>query len=215
MLLTGRASTSIPIALRSITRIKDNNMDELIYENDNACDTDKPVNGSVGGCTVDMLHTPSKRDVKFMRAALAALELCPKDEVPVAAVVVCGDEIIGVGVNRRNTDNDPAAHAEIVAIREAAKKLGRWNLAECELYVTLEPCVMCAGAIVYSRIKRVVYGAKDLRFGACGTALNIADNPVLNHRAEIVGGVLEEQCLTPIQSFFKDKRKKNADKRGV
>lgn len=148
------------------------------------------------------------RDEKFMRAAIDELKNCPDCEVPVAAVIVAGDEIIATGVNRREADNDGTAHAEIVAIRSAAKKLGRWNLSECELYVTLEPCVMCAGAIVYSRIKRVVFGAYDKRFGACGSALNIAQNDKLNHRAEIVGGVLERECLSPIQSFFKARRNK-------
>lgn len=148
-----------------------------------------------------------ERDINFMRATLDVLKSCPADEVPVAAIVVLGDEVIASAVNGRNTDNDPTAHAEVVAIRAAAKKLKRWNLADCELYVTLEPCVMCAGAIVYSRIKRVVFGAYDLRFGACGTQLNIAQNEKLNHRAEIVGGVLEGECLAPIQAFFKAKRK--------
>ena len=149
----------------------------------------------------------SERDVKFMRAALDALKDCPDCEVPVAAVVVCGDEVVCAGVNRREADSDPTAHAEVVAIRAAAKKLGRWNLSDCELYVTLEPCVMCAGAIVYSRISRVVYGAHDLRFGACGSAVNIAQNEKLNHRAEIIGGVLQADCPAPIQAFFKAKRK--------
>lgn len=152
--------------------------------------------------------SPSERDTKFMTEALHALETCPTCEVPVAAILVCGDDIVGVGVNRRETDNDPTAHAEVVAIRDAAKKLGRWNLSDCELFVTLEPCVMCAGAIVYSRVKRVVFGAYDLRFGACGTALNIAQNDKLNHRAEIVGGVLEDMCLRPIRDFFKARRNK-------
>lgn len=151
----------------------------------------------------------SERDVKFMRVALDVLKSeCPEIEVPVAAIVVLDGEVIAKGVNGRNTYNDPTAHAEVVAIREAAKKLGRWNLSDCELYVTLEPCAMCAGAIVYSRIKRVVFGAYDLRFGACGTALNVAQNEKLNHRAEIVGGVLESECLTPIQQFFKARRKR-------
>lgn len=149
----------------------------------------------------------TERDEKFMRAALDALKGCPECEVPVAAVVVCGDEIIATGVNLRETDADPTAHAEVVAIRNAAKVLGRWNLSDCELFVTLEPCVMCAGAIVYSRIKRVVYGAKDLRFGACGTVLDIADNDKLNHRASVTGGVLETECIEPIKSFFKARRK--------
>ncbi|MCH5156045.1 MAG: tRNA adenosine(34) deaminase TadA [Clostridiales bacterium] len=153
-----------------------------------------------------------ERDIKFMRAALETLKSCPKEEVPVAAIVVLGDEIISTGVNGRNTDNDPTAHAEVVAIRAAAKKLKRWNLSDCELFVTLEPCVMCAGAVVYSRIKRIVFGAFDLRFGACGTVLNIAQNEKLNHRAEqIVGGVLEKECLAPIQEFFKAKRKLKED----
>lgn len=150
----------------------------------------------------------SEHDIKFMRRVLDVMKNCSTDEVPVAAIVVCGDEVVGVGVNRRELDNDPTAHAEIVAIREAAAKLGRWNLSDCELYVTLEPCVMCAGAIVYSRIKRVVFGAFDLRFGGCGTALNVAANDKLNHRAEILGGVLEPECLAPIQEFFREKRKK-------
>ena len=149
-----------------------------------------------------------ERDEKLMRLAIDALSECLDDEVPVAAVIVCGDEVVSTAVNRRETDKDPTAHAEVVAIRDAAKKLGRWNLSDCELFVTLEPCVMCAGAIVYSRIRRVVYGAKDLRFGACGTALNVANCDKLNHRAEIVGGVLEPECLAPIQSFFKKRRNK-------
>ncbi|MDE7463929.1 MAG: tRNA adenosine(34) deaminase TadA [Clostridiales bacterium] len=151
----------------------------------------------------------TERDEKYMRLALAALDECPKVEVPVAAIVVCGDEVVGVGVNRRETDVDPTAHAEVVAIRAAAKKLGRWNMSDCELFVTLEPCVMCAGAIVYSRIPRVVYGAKDIRFGACGSALDVTSCEKLNHRAKTVGGVLEQECLAPIQAFFKARRGKN------
>lgn len=157
--------------------------------------------------TNENLKEFDERDVKFMRVTLDVLKSCPEDEVPVAAIVVLGDEVISTAVNGRNTEFDPTAHAEVVAIRAAAKKLKRWNLSDCELFVTLEPCVMCAGAIVYSRIKRVVFGAYDLRFGACGTALNIAQNEKLNHRAEIVGGVLESECLAPIQAFFKAKRK--------
>ena len=151
----------------------------------------------------------SERDTLFMRKAIELLKCCPDCEVPVAAVVVLGDEIVGVGVNRRETDSDPTAHAEVVAIRDAAKKLGRWNLSDCELFVTLEPCVMCGGAIVYSRISRVVFGAYDLRFGACGTALDVVRCEKLNHRAEVVGGVLDAECLKPITDFFKSRRKKD------
>ncbi|MCH5157972.1 MAG: tRNA adenosine(34) deaminase TadA [Clostridiales bacterium] len=148
-----------------------------------------------------------QRDVAFMKKAIELLSECPECEVPVAAIVVYNDEIVGVGVNRRETDSDPTAHAEVVAIRDAAKKLGRWNLSDCELYVTLEPCVMCGGAIVYSRISRVVFGAYDLRFGACGTALDVVRCDKLNHRAEVVGGVLDKECLKPITDFFKARRK--------
>ncbi len=149
-----------------------------------------------------------ERDERFMREAIALLGECPETEVPVAAVVVLGDEIVGTGVNRRETDSDPTAHAEVVAIRAAAKKLGRWNLSDCELFVTLEPCVMCAGAIVYSRISRVVFGASDLRFGACGSALDIVSCEKLNHRAEKRGGVLSDECLAPITRFFRIRRSK-------
>lgn len=151
----------------------------------------------------------SPRDIEYMRAALEVLKNCPESEVPVAAIVVCGDEIVGRGVNARTTDNDPTGHAEVIAIREASKKLGRWNLSDCELFVTLEPCVMCAGAVVYSRIKRIVFGAYDVRFGACGSALDVARCEKLNHRAEVVGGVLEDSCLAPIREFFKVLRSKN------
>lgn len=147
------------------------------------------------------------RDEYFMDKALALLGECPDTEVPVAAIIVDGDEIVASAVNRRETDNDPTAHAEVVAIRAAAKSLGRWNLSGLELFVTLEPCVMCAGAIVYSRIKRVVYGASDIRFGACGSALDVAHNDKLNHRAEVIGGVRADECLKPISEFFKRRRK--------
>ena len=148
------------------------------------------------------------RDEKYMELALEKLKDCPSVEVPVAAVIVLDAEVVGVGVNRRETDKDPTAHAEVVAIRDAAKKLNRWNLSDCELFVTLEPCVMCAGAIVYSRISRVVYGATDLRFGGCGSAIDVTGCQKLNHRAEVKGGVLAERCLKPIRDFFKAKRTK-------
>lgn len=150
-----------------------------------------------------------EQDIAFMKKAIELIKECPECEVPVAAVVVCDGEIVGTGVNLRETDKDPTAHAEVVAIRDAAKNLGRWNLSGCELYVTLEPCVMCGGAIVYSRISRVVFGAHDIRFGACGSELDLVRCDKLNHRAAVVGGVLEEECIKPITEFFKARRKKD------
>lgn len=147
------------------------------------------------------------RDEKYMQVAitLAKKALATKD-VPIGAVVVLDDEIIGEGFNAREADSDPTAHAEIIAIKNAAKRLGRWNLTGAELFVTLEPCAMCAGAVVYSRIKRVVYGAADERFGCCGSVLNVAACDKLNHRAELVGGVLHDDCLALIRDFFSQLR---------
>lgn len=149
-----------------------------------------------------------KRDETFMRLAIEELKKCSPLEVPVAAVVVCGDSVIASGVNARQVTSDPTAHAEVVAIRAAAAVLERWNLSDCELYVTMEPCVMCAGTIVYSRIKRVVFGAFDKRFGAAGSIMNLLQDERLNHRAEVRGGVCETECLTPIREFFAAKRQK-------
>lgn len=151
-----------------------------------------------------------KRDTraeKFMREALKeAAKAEAAGEVPVGAVVVLGDKIIARGRNKRETDKDPTAHAEVVALKAAGKKLGRWNLSDCELFVTLEPCVMCSGAIVYARIAHVYYGTEDLRFGCCGTVMNLVRDERLNHRAEITGGILREECVLPIKRFFKEKR---------
>ena len=127
-------------------------------------------------------------------------------EVPVGAVVVYKGEIIGRGYNQRETLKDPTAHAEIMAIKEASRKLGGWRLIDCTLYVTLEPCSMCAGAIVNSRIPRLVIGAMDKRFGCCGSIDNIVDSPKFNHRVEVTYGVLEEECASLLKEFFKDLR---------
>ena len=128
---------------------------------------------------------------KFMRAALREAFKAEKNgEVPVGAVMVCDGKIVARGKNERETKKDPTAHAEIVAIRKAGKKLGRWNLCDCDLFVTLEPCVMCSGAIVYSRIRTVYYGADDLRFGCCGTVMNLAGDERFNHRARVERGIL-------------------------
>jgi tRNA(adenine34) deaminase len=129
-------------------------------------------------------------------------------EVPVGAVIVYKDIIIGRGYNKRETLRDPTAHAEIIAIKEASNYLGQWRLSQCTLYVTLEPCAMCAGAIVNSRIDRVVIGARDNRMGCCGTVEDITHNLKFNHRAEVEFGVEEDKCRKIIQNFFKELRKK-------
>lgn len=129
-------------------------------------------------------------------------------EVPVGAVIVYKDIIIGRGYNKRETLRDPTAHAEIIAIKEASNYLGQWRLSQCTLYVTLEPCAMCAGAIVNSRIDRVVIGARDNRMGCCGTVEDITHNLKFNHRAEVEFGVEEDKCREIIQNFFKELRKK-------
>lgn len=149
----------------------------------------------------------NEEDVKYMECAISLAKKAEKfNEVPVGAVVVCGDEIVGSGYNYRECGKNALAHAEIAAIDMACKKLGGWRLHKCTLYVTLEPCPMCAGAIINSRIKRVVYGAKDEKTGAFGSVFDINALP-LNHKCETLSGVCEEECQTLLQDFFKKLRK--------
>ncbi len=131
------------------------------------------------------------------------------DEVPIGCIIVHDPtgEIIGRGFNRRENDDDPSAHAEIVAMREAARRLGYWRLVDCTLVVTLEPCPMCAGAIVNARIDRVVYGCRDPKAGACRTLYQICDDPRLNHRAQVIEGVLADECAQILKDFFAKKRR--------
>ncbi|WP_051197591.1 tRNA adenosine(34) deaminase TadA [Butyrivibrio sp. MB2005] len=151
-----------------------------------------------------------KLDKKYMKAALAqarkAIEL---GEVPIGCVIVYEGKIIGRGYNRRNTDKSVLCHAEITAIKKACRKMGDWRLEDCTLYVTLEPCQMCAGAIVQSRIPRVVMGALSPKAGSGGTVINILDNPEFNHQVEITKGVLEEDCSAILKEFFTELRKRN------
>lgn len=143
-----------------------------------------------------------------MRMALyEALAAYEEDEVPIGAVIVRDGVVISKAHNIREDIKDPTAHAEIVAIRKASQVLGQWRLTGCELYVTIEPCPMCAGAIVQSRIKRLVYGAQDPKAGACGTIMNIVQNPFLNHRVEVTAGILEDECRGIMKDYFKYKRK--------
>jgi tRNA(adenine34) deaminase len=147
------------------------------------------------------------RDEYFMRLALREAERAIEhDDVPVGAVIVGGGEVIGAGHNERELRDDPTAHAELIAIREAARALGSWRLLDTVLYVTLEPCAMCAGAIVLGRIPRVVYGAVDPKAGAAGSVLDILAEPRLNHRPEVAGGLLEAECAELLRAFFRSRR---------
>ena len=142
-----------------------------------------------------------------MRVALReAAEAARRDEVPVGAVVVHGGKVIGKGFNQREMLKDPTAHAEMIAITQAAAALEGWRLEGATLYVTLEPCVMCAGAIVNARIARVVFGTLDPKAGACGSLYQVGLDPRLNHRFEVLGGVLAEECAALLREFFSRKR---------
>jgi tRNA(adenine34) deaminase len=145
----------------------------------------------------------------FMQEALLeGRKALAKGEIPVGAVVVLDGEIIGRGHNLRETEHNATAHAEIIALREAGKKLGTWRLTGAVLYVTLEPCPMCAGALVQARLERVVYGADDPKSGAAGSLLNIPQFPGWNHFVKITGGVLAEEATALLQEFFQERRKK-------
>ena len=146
-------------------------------------------------------------DEFFMAEALRLAGLAEQQgEVPVGAVVAGGDAILGRGYNCPLSRSDPTAHAEILAIREAAATIGNYRLEDAVLYVTVEPCAMCAGALVAARIRRLVFGARDLRFGAVRSKFRLADSELLNHRAEVVEGVLSAQCTELLQRFFRTRR---------
>lgn len=144
----------------------------------------------------------------YMKEAIRQAGLALKrNEVPIGCVIVYEGEIIGRGYNRRNTDKSTLAHAEMTAIKRAAKRLGDWRLDGCEMYVTLEPCQMCAGAIVQARIKKVYIGCMNPKAGCAGSVLNLLQNPAFNHQAEIETGILEETCSRMLKDFFKTLRK--------
>ena len=128
------------------------------------------------------------------------------DEVPVGAVIVLNDQIIGEGWNQPISSNDPTAHAEIIALRNAAKQINNYRLVDATVYVTLEPCAMCAGAIVHARLAKLVYAIADPKTGACGSVFNLLDVDELNHKVEIDKGIMEDECRLLIQGFFKQKR---------
>ena len=144
---------------------------------------------------------------RWMRAALEVAQGCATSgDVPVGAAIVKGDDVLATGGNRREADRDPTAHAEIVAIRAAARAVGSWRLDGCTLYVTLEPCAMCAGAMVLARLDRVVFGAADPKAGFAGSLGNLLQDPRLNHRPELTGGVLADECGDLLRTFFRERR---------
>ena len=148
--------------------------------------------------------------LKFMQLALdLATQAALNGEVPVGAVVVKDGVVIGRGSNAPVGLHDPTAHAEIIAMREAATYLGNYRLVDCTLYVTLEPCAMCSGTMQHARIARLVYGARDTKTGACGSVVNLMGEPKLNHHTEVLGGVLAEQCGAVLTTFFKQRRLSN------
>jgi tRNA(adenine34) deaminase len=150
-------------------------------------------------------------DEAFMRAAIeAAGEARRRGEVPVGAVVVLDGEVIGTGFNQPITARDPTAHAEIVAMRAAAARLGNYRLAGADLYVTIEPCQMCVGAMVHARIRRLVYGAREPKAGAIESAMRAHEHPSLNHRMSALGGVLDAECRALMQEFFRERRAEDA-----
>ncbi len=149
----------------------------------------------------------NNNDIFFMKQAL----ICAKkafmlDEVPVGAVIVKDGKIISKGFNKSITSNDTTAHAEIVALRKACKKLGNYRLNGCTVYVTVEPCAMCAGALIWARLEKIIFGAYDSKAGACGSVFNITAEKKLNHKIQVSGGLLQEECATIMKEFFKNRR---------
>ncbi len=154
-----------------------------------------------------VLEDERAQDLIFMRAALEEAAKAPAiGEVPIAAVIVHGNQILAQAHNYRELWQDPTAHAEVIAIRAAATALGTWRLTDTTLYVTIEPCSMCIGAIILARVSRVVFGAWDQKAGACGSLFDLPSEPKLNHRVAVTGGILEQESQALIQKFFKNLR---------
>lgn len=150
------------------------------------------------------------QDIEFMRMALDQARAAQQiGEVPIGAVVTCDGEVVAQACNRREIDADPSAHAEFIALRQASEKLGRWRLSGCTVYVTLEPCLMCAGLMYQARVDRCVYGCTDPKAGALGTLYEINADERLNHRFEVTSGVLADECAELLRSFFSNLRRRS------
>ena len=153
----------------------------------------------------------SSIDTQWMQHALSLAKKAKElDEVPVGAVIVHDDKIIGEGFNQSISSNDPIAHAEIVALRQAGQTLNNYRFPGAKMYVTLEPCAMCAGALVHARLSKLIYAVDDPKTGACGSVFNLLQTNELNHKVEIERGIMEEECRSLIQNFFKEKRNKKS-----
>lgn len=165
---------------------------------------------------IDMVRIPVTEDEKYMKEAMKQARKAYKlGEVPIGCVIAHEGKIIGRGYNRRNTDKNTLAHAEITAINRASKVIGDWRLEDCTLYVTLEPCQMCAGAIVQARIPKVVMASMNPKAGCAGSILNILDMPQFNHQVEVVAGVLDEECSRMLKEFFVELRVRNKQEKLV
>ena len=172
------------------------------------CDAARLANAEVGRLMMDELGQDFPRHDEFMRRALSEAQAAlAEDEVPIGAVIVHEGRVIAAAHNQREQLRDPTAHAEMIAITQAAAALGDWRLERCTMYVTLEPCAMCAGAMVLARMPTVVYGASDPKAGAVATLYRLLDDPRLNHRAEVVAGVLGGECGEMLSRFFEQKRR--------
>ena len=148
-----------------------------------------------------------EKEIRFMKEAIKEARKAELiDEVPIGCVIVKDDKVIARGHNVRESKKTPLGHAEIIAIDKASKKLGAWRLQDCDIYITLEPCIMCAGAIIQSRIRHIYFGAKDFKGGALGSSINVLDAKDINHHSEVTSSVLEEECSNIISEYFKRKR---------
>ena len=152
------------------------------------------------------MYMRSKEEKYMLLALKEAQKAFEIDEVPIGCVIVSNNKIIAKAHNKKEINNDPCGHAEILAIRKASKKLNNWRLEDCEIYVTIEPCIMCSGAIIQSRIKKVYFGASDNKGGGFGSSINVLDAYNINHVPEVYGGILKDECSSLISKYFKSKR---------
>lgn len=172
--------------------------------------TSKEFVSQIGDCD----GFQNKLDTYFMNLALAQAKKAEElDEVPIGAVVVYENQVIAQGYNRREVDNDPAGHAEFIAMKQASEKLGVWRLSGCTVYVTLEPCLMCAGLMYQARIDRCVYGAADPKAGALGSLYSVNEDDRLNHTFDVTSGVCSQECAAVLRTFFQNKRKRNKERK--